>query len=274
MFGLFLKTAKPRQVVVGAVALFAAAGLIHWAGTLPATEPVDERPTGSVAVSATLAAPVPVPRPDVLGPAKPLQLAVSSKSTAPIHPAHREFVAFDSRDMGGGDYAMLSGVSRNMCETRCVLDKQCLAYTFNKWEGACFLKSSLSDLRLDPRGITGVVTSARVDEDSRPPIIQKVASRRLEGEGYEELRGGFGKCAAACLADDRCAGFNLPAGTKACSLIASIDRSVGAPGTTTGLKMQLARQLSHRERRPPWPPADMPPEVADIFGAMINHAIR
>jgi hypothetical protein len=269
-FGLFLKTAKPRHAAYGAVALLIAAGAAHWAGIFPERESAEEILTASITPAAPpvgtprVAVPLPVPRPEI---------AVVAKRV-PAASVKRQFVTFDSRDMGGGDYAVLRSVRRDVCETRCLLDRQCVAYTFNKWESACFLKSSLSDLRLEPRGVSGVLTSAKVGNDPRPPIIQKVPARRLEGEAYKEMQAGFGGCAQACLADDRCAGFNLTEGVHACSLMASIDKSVAASGMKSGLKMQLARRIASRERRPPWPPADMPPEFTVLFDAMISQAMR
>jgi hypothetical protein len=215
-------------------------------------------------VAAPVVVPLPVPRPEIVAVAKP----------APAVSAKRQFITFDSRDMGGGDYAVLQGVSQDVCETRCLLDQQCVAYTFNKWESACFLKSSLSDLRLEPRGVSGVLASAKVGEDRRPPIIQKVPARRLEGEAYKQVQASFGACAEVCLADDKCTGFNLREGSRSCSLMASIDKSVGAPDMKSGLKMQLARRIASRDRRPSWPPADMPPEFAAMFNAMIDQAMR
>ena len=270
MFGLFLKTAKPRHAVYGAVAMLIAAGAAHWPGMFPEEQPAEDLLTASIGppitpvISPPVAVPLPVPRPDI----------ASVPKRTPASAAKREFVTFDNRDMGGGDYAVLHGVSHGVCQTRCFLDRQCVSYTFNKWEGACFLKSALSDLRLEPRGISGVLASARVDEDPRPPIIQKVPSRRLEGDTYKQLQASFGACANLCLADDKCAGFNLQANGRSCALMASIDRSVGVPGAVSGLKMQVARELLRRERRPPWPPSDMPPEVSALFDAMISQAMR
>jgi hypothetical protein len=268
MFGLFLKAAKPRHAAYGAVVMLVAASTAHWAGVFSETEPTDDILTASITPAApsepAVAVPLPVPRPEI---------ALAPK-TAPVVGAKRQFTTFDSRDMGGGDYAVLQSVSRNVCETRCILDRQCVAYTFNKWEGACFLKSSLGDLRLEPRGISGVLTSAKVGEDPRPPIIQKVPSRRLDGDAYKEIQASFGVCAQACLADARCAGFNLPVGSQTCSLMDSIDKSVAASGTASGLKIQLARRMVSRDRRPPWPPADMPPDFAVMLDVMIGKAMR
>jgi hypothetical protein len=271
MFGLFLKTAKPRHVAYGAIVMFVAAGATHWAGIFPEGEPAEEILTASIAPAAPapVVVPLPVPKPNIAATPSQRQAETAKGTTA-----KREFVTRDNRDMGGGDYAVLQRVSLGVCETRCFLDRHCVAYTFNKWEGACFLKSSLSDLRLEPRGVSGVLASARVREDPRPPIIQKVPSRRLDGDAYKQVQASFGGCAQACLADDKCAGFNLPAGSQSCSLLASVDKSVAASGTASGLKMQLARRMASRERRPPWPPADMPPEFAVLFDAMIGQAMR
>src|SRR5262249_56193391 len=49
-------------------------------------------------------------------------------------------------------------VDLKSCEDACQKDTRCVAYTFNKWNGRCFLKKGLGLLmRFDPAAISGIV---------------------------------------------------------------------------------------------------------------------
>ncbi len=257
MLGLFLKIPSRHVITYVALATIVIAGGAQWA-----MMPVAEAPVEVLALPApppALPVPVPVPRPDI---------ADIGKVSAPSA-NRRTFVTFQNRDMGGGDYAVLRQVSQSICETRCLLDGQCVSYTFNTWEGACFLKSAVSPLRLDPRGISGVLASVKVSEDSKPVAMQKVQSRLLEGDAYKTIEASSAGCTEACLADEMCLGFNQIAKGGSCELLGSMTGSLRAPGMVMAMKIQPEPE---RRRRSPSP--DMPPEVAELFGAILRQAVR
>jgi hypothetical protein len=179
----------------------------------------------------------------------------------------RDFVTYDNRDLHGGDYDSFRNVSHEECADRCKSDARCRAYTYNTWESACFVKSSLSAMRIEPRGVTGVLASEKVRDDKRPPVIQRSRSRLFPGVAYRQvLAPAYEGCAKACLDDAACLGFNFSEASRSCALMASLDKPVPAASTDIGIKLQAsAPRPAGRAARHAAPP----PEIA-IFEAVLS----
>jgi hypothetical protein len=190
--------------------------------------------------------------------------------------APRDFVTHANRDMLGGDYDSFRNVSQEECALRCRSDKRCRAYTYNTWENACFVKSSLSALRIEPRGVTGVVASAKVGEEKRPASIQRGRSRLFPGVPYRQvLAPAYEGCAKACLDDSACLGFNYSKTNRSCALMASLDKPVSAKATDFGMKLQRTANSRRGPRyAPPSGYADLPPEIAPVFDAVMHEFMR
>ncbi|WP_235919343.1 alpha-2-macroglobulin family protein [Aureimonas psammosilenae] len=86
--------------------------------------------------------------------------------------AERRIVPAPQSDYVGGDYDMMRDVDRNLCETACLADTRCKAFTFNTKAKACFLKETLGELRSTP-----VAEAGRIVE-SEPPS-ENVEAERL-----------------------------------------------------------------------------------------------
>jgi hypothetical protein len=183
----------------------------------------------------------------------------------------REFVVHANRDLNGGDYDSFRNVSQDQCADRCKSDQRCRAYTYNRWESACFVKSSLGPLKIEPRGVTGVISSEKVREDKRPLVIQKTSSRYFPGVSYRQvLAPAYEGCAKACLDDAACLGFNYGKANRSCALMASLDKPVAGGATDLGIKLQGAppRPVGPRAR-----PRGLPAELA-IFEAVLGDVFR
>lgn len=179
----------------------------------------------------------------------------------------RDFVIHTNRDLHGGDYASLKNVSQEQCADRCKSDSHCRAFTYNTWEKVCFVKSSLSALRIEPRGVTGVIASEAVRDDKRPAIIQKTRSSHFPGVPYKQvLAPAYEGCAKACLDDAACLGFNYGKANRSCGLMASLEKPVASGATDLGIKLQGARVASAGR---PTRYASLPPELA-IFEAVLD----
>jgi PAN domain len=184
--------------------------------------------------------------------------------------AARVLVTYVNRDIDGSDYQVVRNQDLAACESRCRADGRCRAYTFNKWENVCFLKSSAMVTRIEPRGISGVLADDDVRTARRPPTIERLRTRRFPSEAYRILeRTDYDGCARACAADALCLGFNLDKVDRSCALIASLDKTVPDNGTDAGMKWQapVVASAAPRRRALP-PPRDLPPEAAIIFGVV------
>jgi hypothetical protein len=257
------RSARPHFWGLGAFQLLLAGGLAAYLLYAP-TDQISQEPTSPVIAST---ADKLIPRP----PARP-------EITGSIHSQGKRllggFATYDNRDMFGGDYDTIRDIGQAECERRCGSDQRCRAYTFNKWEKACFLKSSIGTVRLEPQGVTGVATSEVVKEDQRAPFIQKSRSRGFGGDPYKVLQSrGYEGCAAACLAETECLGFNFARSRRTCFLMSSsLGKPKSANAIDAGIKVQRSESLHRgaRSKNGRIPPSQIPPEVAPIFDAVLR----
>jgi hypothetical protein len=259
--------------------VFALAAYVFVTSSLPEPEPgldgiilssIESAPTGAVVSTPDVASPVkvPIPRMRESDGAPPQGWVLDQdKPGSDIGNKSRDFVIYANRDLHGGDYASLKNVSHEQCADRCKSDTRCRAYTYNTWEKVCFVKSSLSALRIEPRGVTGVIASERVGDDKRPAVIQKTRSRYFPGVPYRQvLAPAYEGCAKACLDEAACLGFNYSKTNRSCGLMASLDKPVSGGATDLGIKLQGARVAAAGR---PTRYASLPPELA-IFEAVLD----
>lgn len=214
-----------------------------------------------------------VPSPSISGPAPAQGWLLDREehaSPAADADASRALVTHVNRDIDGRDYQVLRNQSQAGCESRCKSDVRCRAYTFNKWERVCFLKSSAKVARIEPRGISGVLAMEQIRTSLRPPTIERLRSRRFPSRPYRSQKAAdYDGCARACAADQSCLGFNFAKADGSCALIATLDKTALDNGTDAGMKWQapVVASAAPRRRAVP-PPRDLPPEAAIIFGVV------
>ena len=213
------------------------------------------------------------PPPSISGPAPAQGWLIDQEGHAspPVGAgASRILVTHVNRDIDGRDYQVLRDQSLAGCESQCKSDGRCQAYTFNKWERVCFLKSSAKVARVEPRGISGVLATEQIRTTLRPPKIERLRSRQFPNHPYRsQTAADYDGCARACAADQSCLGFNFAKADRSCALIATLDKSVPGNGTDAGMKWQapIARSASARHRMVS-AQRDLPPEAAVIFGVV------
>jgi PAN domain len=188
----------------------------------------------------------------------------------------RVLIRHVNRDIDGGDYRVVKNTGLSQCESQCKADQRCRAYTFNTWQNVCFLKSSTSVMRIEPRGVSGVLETVDLRSARRPPTIQRLSARQFPGVPYRVFQGSdYDACARQCLVDPLCLGFNISRLDRSCALLSRLDRSVPGNGTEAGMKLQTPVVASAAQRRRTRPPrSDMPPEAAAIFDAMVRQMRR
>lgn len=261
------------------VLVFALVVYVFVARPLPEPEPgldgiilsaIEPAPTGAVVSMPDVVSPVEVPIPRMReidgAPPQGWVLDREDKPGLGTGGTSRDFVIHANRDLHGGDYDSFRNVDLDQCADRCRADARCRAYTYNTWEKVCFVKSSLSALRIEPRGVTGVSASEKVGDDKRPPVIQRSRSRHFPGVPYRQvLAPAYEGCAKACLDDAACLGFNYSKADRSCGLMASLDKPVSGAAADLGIKLQGS--VPRRSRAAPH--AGLPPEIA-IFEAVLS----
>jgi hypothetical protein len=125
-------------------------------------------------------------------------------------PASSAMTRLDGYDVTGFDLAdmPLRNVSREDCESACVSQAACMAYTFNTARHACFLKSGGTRVI----GNAGATSGYRPELESRLSIIPITIVERTDFPG-NDLRKldkiDFNACLAACESDERCRAFTF-----------------------------------------------------------------
>jgi hypothetical protein len=253
--------------------------------------------------------PIPVPRPEpaplatsesadagvpILAPPPPRADAVAPLATQGPAPAQgwllapdaaqplstgsinsRMLVTYVNRDVDGFDYQVLRNKDLADCQRQCKSDGRCRAYTFNKWENVCFLKSSATVTRIEPRGISGVLSSDDVQTARRPPTIQRLSSRRFPGSPYRSLaRTDYDSCAKACATEPLCLGVNFGKLDRSCALFATLDKSAPDSRFEAGMKWQVPIVMASAKRRRGPSPRDLSSEAAAIFDSVFRQILR
>ena len=139
----------------------------------------------------------------------PLFLALAI-SAGVAQNAERSIVRSDNADYFGGDYDIRKDVTLEACETVCIGEARCQAFTYNVSAGWCFLKESIGELRSVDGAVSGqIVVAAAAD----PNLVE---TRRAELDFMPaDLMD------AADQAARRIARRTAPGGTDAASLISS-----------------------------------------------------
>ncbi|WP_350334447.1 alpha-2-macroglobulin family protein [Coralliovum pocilloporae] len=105
-----------------------------------------------------------------------LGLCLLSASLAGPALADRRLAVTDNADYPGHDYKTLKEVSREVCETACLDDRTCKAFTYNTSVSWCFLKDRVSE----PVGFDGAV-AGRVLE-------ARTLDKSVEAQRLQELK--------------------------------------------------------------------------------------
>jgi hypothetical protein len=119
------------------------------------------------------------------------------------------------------DNAMISkkGISLKQCGSLCIANNKCLGYTFNQWDNFCFIKSTISGLKQNPR------TISFIRNDIPLPALVKFDVKKHDGkefktEGYKIFSSkDTDTCKNACEKDDNCFAFTFRKLVGKCHLI-------------------------------------------------------
>jgi hypothetical protein len=151
----------------------------------------------------------------------------------------RSWITLTGRDAYGGDYSALKDAAQTTCENTCRADTQCKAYSFDKWNRICHLKSSVGLLHLDPRVVTEVLASEQLTDVNSAPFMVQKRSKGFPDSGYAQSKvDSYDKCNTLCLQDQDCNGFNYGQTNHLCSLIQFPNEYQTVAGTDLGYKIQ------------------------------------
>jgi hypothetical protein len=150
------------------------------------------------------------------------------------------FYTYDNFDMTGSDTRKLVKVAHAVCATACERDRSCRAYSYDKWNKWCYLKSGTNSLTLDPSSISGVKLGTKQPVAS-PEIIRidPRGSKRLVGSAYNSLKiPSLDQCSSNCRESARCLGYTFVQVTQICDLFSEVGSIAANTGARSGIKTQ------------------------------------
>ncbi|SHI56343.1 hypothetical protein SAMN02745911_0522 [Aureimonas altamirensis DSM 21988] len=127
---------------------------------------------------------------------------------ASAQPAERRIVPTPDADYFGHDYDILRDVDENICETACLSDNRCKAFTLNRSSGWCFLKEEVGELRQTPGALSGRIVLATIADPNAVAAREKLlpflpASLIDEARNARLSQDGPSKDASSWLAEAR-----------------------------------------------------------------------
>lgn len=145
-------------------------------------------------------------------PGKSLPAAAPQKLTS--------YRVYDNRDIVSDKVAKLRDYDQQACIAACRKKESCKAYTYDKWNRVCYLKSAIGDFKLNPRSSSGVREDMRMPKAPAGEItMERYPSKAFPGAGYKSVRSdGPDVCEDNCRADDACVAFTFRLDEGACHL--------------------------------------------------------
>ncbi|MGH6815398.1 MAG: PAN domain-containing protein [Hyphomicrobiaceae bacterium] len=162
------------------------------------------------------------------------------KDPPPPPPPPRYFNFHEGRDIDGMDFRRLTKVIFETCVQECQSDRQCHAFSFDKWNRYCFLKHvTPTTLRIEPNSIVAVISTASPATSFAPTEMQRYRGRVFPESGFQQTKvSSFEDCETACESNGRCEVFSFLKGSRACRLIARPGEYFRDANVDSGVKRQ------------------------------------
>ena len=156
-------------------------------------------------------------------------------------PEPTTFRQMPNTDLQGSLIGKVDVDSPAQCEAACGKDRACNAYSFNKWNAVCFLKSDATLRFLDPSTMSGLK-----GETYPPPISNgMVAMLRFRNKVFsgEPVSAGpehrFEDCEASCEKSDSCIAFSFVKAESMCRIFEQAGEYTSDDGVDSGAKRQV-----------------------------------
>lgn len=188
------------------------------------------------------------PQAETPPPAQTSPPAQASPPVPPLPPPPRKvsYATYPNADMEGGDLPgppQLYG-EQSACEQACTeaTSPECVGYAYDKWIKACYLKQSLTQLRLDPESSVVVrSTSPRLGIQPGPVDIEAAGFRFNDTNNtpYASTSSPSRKaCSQLCRSENACLGYQYE--KSVCSRYDRLDTAAKDAKAQSGVKRQIA----------------------------------
>lgn len=151
----------------------------------------------------------------------------SLAASPPQHIAN--YRTYDNRDIESGDISKVKNVDLQNCVSACRQKESCKAYTFDKWNRACYLKSKIGGFKLNPRSWTGVRDNVRVPKAPSGEItMERYPLKAFPGSGYKAVKAeAADACEHICRTEEACVAYTFHIGERTCRLFESTGEYFG-----------------------------------------------
>lgn len=175
------------------------------------------------------------------------QPAAPAPSTAslpiPIGPVRMldgEFFTYSNGDLYGGDFQILKSIEQKACKAACQANTQCKAYSFDRWNRWCFLKSTVGDLAFEPSSISGVKKAQAEPASSTAAvrIDRRLAKSYSGSHSRSNAIAALEQCEDACRSSETCIGYTYSKSAKTCKAFDQIDSFASEANAVSGHKTQ------------------------------------
>lgn len=149
------------------------------------------------------------------------------------------FITYPNFDLYGGDSRKVERIEALACVATCQEDPSCQAYSYDRWTKACYLKSTVVVLNLDPTSTSGVRSGLPPASLSTSPVrINRLVSKAFNGTSRSIRAASREACEQNCQQDRSCLGYTFSRNNKTCNVFDSIDTHQPNTSATSGLKTQ------------------------------------
>jgi hypothetical protein len=133
-----------------------------------------------------------------------------------------QFVTRQNRDIYGADIAFtdgkpgIPGSTLDDCAARCLRSTACKAFSFDRWNGRCFLKSQIKSSLLDPPSTLAVRKPAALPSASQTSAFIEISLRKKfhDQPSRQKKVAARDACRDECMNDLNCVAFNFLRSSK------------------------------------------------------------
>jgi PAN domain-containing protein len=176
-------------------------------------------------------------------PPAPPQAASSETMVPPLRGAPRPepFQIFDNYDVIGFDLEVIKNSSADACAAICLRNRDCVVYSFDKWNHVCFPKSKGGELTFTPRSLTAVRAGTPVPRYSAAGVnFERFRNKRFPDPGDSaRTTASLEACQELCLKGGMgCAAFSFIKSNRKCVLFSRTDVYQPDADADSGAKTQ------------------------------------
>lgn len=133
------------------------------------------------------------------------------------------YKTYDNLDIESRHVAKLRSANLQKCVSVCRQKDNCKAYTFDKWNRVCYIKSDIGDFKLNPRSSSGVREDLGVPRAPSGEItMERYRLKAFPGEGYKLIAANESEsCERDCRRDETCVAYTFNIEQGSCRLFSS-----------------------------------------------------